>query len=379
MPLLEQVSVPFFSLPLSEVGYHVSDCFWGKKTGATAVQIIPHVAKNAKEFFVVQRTPSGVDTRLNCDTTEEWIKENIKPGWQKNRQHNFNKMSLGGATDEDLVDDNWSRVFLSFTNATKGAKPEDIPREILRKNFERMQSIRDRVDSTIQDPKVAEKLKPWYGWGCKRPTFHDGYLPSFNRPNVHLIDTDGKGIDEFTETGFKFNGTEYEVDAVIFATGYELATDWVQRAGMDVYGRSEPISKKWANGTIGLHSWGSNGFPNAFWITTAQGPLAVNALYGIHEQAIHLSYIINETLRRGAKCVEPSKEAEEAWLKEVLKAGQNRSTFEATCTPGWMNNEGHVTEKHVRNWWYGGNGLEYFKMIKDWRDAGKLEGLKVTY
>lgn len=141
-----------------------------------------------------------------------------------------------------------------------------------------MQKIRDRVESTIEDPKVAEALKPWYGWGCKRPTFHDHYLPTFNRPNVHLINTDGRGIDKFTEKGFSFDGKEYEVDVVIFATGYELATDWVQRAGMDVYGREEPISKKWADGVVGLHSWGSNGFPNAFWIHTAQGPLAVNAM-----------------------------------------------------------------------------------------------------
>ena len=92
-------------------------------------------------------------------------------------------------------------------------------------DFEKMEQIRARVDELVDDPEMAEALKPYYRQFCKRPCFHDEYLHTFNRANVTLVDTEGQGVERITEHGIVANGVEYEIDCLIYATGFEVGTD----------------------------------------------------------------------------------------------------------------------------------------------------------
>lgn len=211
-----------------------------------------------------------------------------------------------------------------------------------------------------------------------RPCFHDEYLPTFNRPNVELVDTDGKGIDAITPKGVVVDGKEYELDCLIYATGFELATDWSQRSGMEVYGRDGlSLSEKWAEGVSSLHGLTSRAFPNCFIIGVAQAALSPNFLHMTAEQAKHISYIIGECDARGAVSVEPTQAAEEAWVKTIVDNGARRRMFQAQCTPGYYNNEGRETAKASRNAGHGAGALEFIRLLKEWREKGDLEGLEL--
>ncbi|MEO1934813.1 MAG: NAD(P)/FAD-dependent oxidoreductase, partial [Myxococcales bacterium] len=195
-------------------------------TGATAIQCVPFLGQTAEQLFVFQRTPSSVDVRGNSPTDPQWA-DALEPGWHKQRMENFNGLVSGVPQPEDLVDDGWTdligKMVTRFKDAT-AAGNVDVPKIMEMANFDKMNEIRSRVDALVDDPLVAEKLKPYYQMFCKRPTFNDDYLPAFNRKNVHLIDTDGKGVDRITETGLVVAGVEYEVDCIIFATGFEVGT-----------------------------------------------------------------------------------------------------------------------------------------------------------
>ena len=165
-------------------------------TGATAVQVVPAVARSAKELFVFQRTPSAVGVRNQGPTDVEWFKS-LEPGWQKERIENFTRAVTGGQPEKDLVGDTWTSML--WVDTKKMAADEDEALQLELEDLEQMEAIRRRVDEIVRDPDTAERLKPWYGKFCKRPCFHDDYLPAFNRPNVHLVDTEGKGVERVTE------------------------------------------------------------------------------------------------------------------------------------------------------------------------------------
>ncbi len=220
-------------------------------TGATAIQCIPFLGEYAKQLFVFQRTPSSVDVRGNRPTDPEWAKS-LTPGWHKARMENFNGLLSGMPQETDLVDDYWTdvinKIFLKFE---EGRDDDMSPEEKMEMaNFEKMEEIRARVEAQVDDPELAEKLKPYYKMFCKRPTCSDIYLPTFNRPNVELVDTDGKGVEQITENGLVVNGKEYPVDCIIFSTGFEVGTSYTRRAGYDPAGRDGlSLSEHWRAGT----------------------------------------------------------------------------------------------------------------------------------
>ena len=216
-------------------------------TGATAVQCVPYLAKDAQHLYVFQRTPSSVDERLNQPTDPEWVKT-LTPGWQLRRMHNFNAavnftdLSQGGKLEPDQVGDGWTDIrrhfaALASVKLDPNASPEERERLMIElADFRKMNQVRARVDAVVQDKKTAEALKPWYRQFCKRPTFNDEYLPAFNRPNITLVDTRGRGVDRITEKGLVFDGVEYEVDCIIFATGFEVGTAYTRRAALKYTG-----------------------------------------------------------------------------------------------------------------------------------------------
>ena len=203
-------------------------------TGATAIQCIPHLGQHAKQLYIFQRTPSSVDVRGNAPTDPEWVKR-LKPGWQQRRNYNFTSILTGAFVEKDLVGDSWTSLFKLLGNLVEGKDRSSLADhdmaalgEIV--DFQKMNEVRDRVATIVKDPATAEALKPWYGQWCKRPTFNDEYLPTFNRPNVKLVDTKGKGVDRITEPGVVVDGVEYGVDCLVFATGFEVGTAYTRRA-----------------------------------------------------------------------------------------------------------------------------------------------------
>ena len=351
-------------------------------TGATAVQCVPHLSVGAKELFVFQRTPSSIDVRDNRPTDPEWA-AGLKPGWQKARMENFNTLTSGGIVDEDLIQDGWTEIIrnlISMANYRgKGLQRSEIAEMIELADFQKMEQVRARAQEIVNDPDVAESLKPYYRQFCKRPCFHDDYLPTFNRGNVHLIDTDGKGIDEIAELGIVANGELVELDCIIFATGFEVGTDYTRRSGYDLIGKGGvKLSDKWADGMRSLHGLHTRGFPNLFIISNAQAAFTTNFPHAMDESAQHIGYIVNQCLSGNISSVEPSEEAEEAWVQEIISLARLSESYQASCTPGYYNNEGKPNLRSVQNASYGKGPDPFFKRMKAWREEGGMEGLELS-
>jgi len=352
-------------------------------TGATAVQCIPYLGEWAKELFVFQRTPSSIDVRANRPTDPEWA-ASLQPGWQKERMDNFNVLVSGGFADKDLVQDGWTDIIgnillLARRKAEAGEKVEN-PAELMQlADFKKMEQVRARVDQVIQDAEKAEALKPWYNQFCKRPCFHDEYLPTFNRENVHLIDTKGKGVERITETGIVVEGQEYEVDCLIYATGFEVGTDYTRRSGYELYGRGgQTLTEKWKNGAETLHGVLSRGFPNCFIVSNVQSGFSANFPHMINEQSKHIAYLVQNAQERQARTVEPSEEAEQAWVDTIVKLAIMREQFLKECTPGYYNNEGQPEAMTAKNGSYGAGPVAFTKVLEDWRAEGSLKGLELN-
>ena len=349
-------------------------------TGATAIQCVPFLGETSEHLYVFQRTPSTVDVRGNTPTDPAWAKS-LQPGWQKHRMENFNSMISGVPQEEDLVNDGWTDLLGKMINqfqSTKGDSNMSLEQMIEMANFEKMEEIRARVDEFVEDDKVAEKLKPYYKMFCKRPTFNDDYLPTFNRPNVTLVDTDGPGVEYITEKGLVVNGVEYEVDCIIYSTGFEVGTSYTRRSGYDVIGRAgKSLSDHWRDGTRSLHGMGAHGFPNVFIMNTSQGGFTANFPHLLDESAVHQAHIIAHALAQGYKTVEVTAAAEETWIDTIVgfTDGPLGGLGGADCTPGYYNNEGQPNPSAQQSAPYGGGSIRFFELLKEWREDGNFAGL----
>ncbi|MFE1983677.1 flavin-containing monooxygenase [Streptomyces mirabilis] len=355
-------------------------------TGASGVQVVPHLARSARHLYVFQRTPSYIDERGDVPTDPEWVKT-LEPGWQKERQRNFHTAAFEAFAPGqlDLVCDGWtevSRNLAAHLDATDGwAALADLEkfmelREI--QDYRAMQRLRDRVDTVVEDERTARALKPYYRFLCKRPCFNDAYLPTFNRPNVTLVDvSDTKGVERITENGIIAHGVEHEVDCVIFASGFEITTDLDRRLGIRPFAGRDGLSlyDHWAKGYRTLHGVMSHGFPNQFFTGFLQGGVTASTTAMFEQQARHIAYIIKETLARGASTVEPTEEAQDQWCATVRETAVDNTNFQRECTPGYYNNEG---EQQIRShlgepYWPGFYALE--DLLQAWRDTGEMRGL----
>jgi cyclohexanone monooxygenase len=348
-------------------------------TGATAVQCVPHLGEAAELLYVFQRTPSSIDVRANRDTEPSWA-QSLKPGWHKQRMDNFNILVSGGFQEEDLVMDGWTdiiRKLLIMVQQDQRAA-QDVGKTMEMADFEKMNQIRARVDEIVKDPQTAESLKPYYRQFCKRPCFHDEYLQTFNRPNVTLVDTKGKGVERITEKGVVANGLEYEVDCLIYATGFEVGTDYTRRSGYDIYGRDDlSLSRKWASGLRTFQGMHSRGFPNCFIMGVQQSAFTVNYPHALDEQSKHIAYLIRHAVERDVRTLEASEAAEEQWVQTIISFARMGRDFLESCTPGYYNNEGNLSNLAAQNGFFGGGSIMFFNMLKDWRDKGDLSGLEV--
>ncbi|KAH7088005.1 phenylacetone monooxygenase [Paraphoma chrysanthemicola] len=356
-------------------------------TGATSIQVTPHLGKWAKELYVFQRTPSSIDLRNNQPTDIEHFKS-LPAGWQRERMDNFAAICTGHAVKQDLVNDGWTESLQALTGwfgqsktgHTSSATPEETAKALQMADYMKTESIRKRVDQIVKDPVAANALKPYFNLFCKRPCFHDDYLPTFNRPSVTMVDTNGQGVDRVTEKGIVVGDKEYELDCIIYATGFEFNTDWKIRNDLNMYGvDGQDFNEKYSDGPITLHGWGTNGFPNCFIVNSSQNAGFPNYHQSLDDQAAHLVHIFSKVRDENIERFEVTKEAEQAWLDEIIRISKDRTAFLLTCTPGYYNDEGAPGEKTARNSPYGGNPATFLQIAKDWRDENKLEGVSVRY
>ncbi len=356
-------------------------------TGATAIQCIPHLGEWAKQLYVFQRTPSSVDVRNNAETDPQWA-ASLEPGWQKRRQENFNVLVSGGDQDEDLVHDGWTDIFRNLTGTAAKEAARKLGRRLMSEeraalmelmDYKKMNQVRARVDSIVKDPVTAAALKPWYRQFCKRPCFHDEYLQTYNRPNVELVDTKGKGVQALTERGVVANGKEYEVDCLIFATGFEVGTSYTRRAGYDIVGRGGvTLSDHWSGGLRTLHGLTTHGFPNCFFLGFTQTAITISVPQALNEQARHVVHMVTEARSRGAKALEPTLEGETNYVNEVKGLARIGARFYMECTPGYYNSEGASGNKGgFFSDMYGAGPLRFFQVLEEWRANGRLEGLEL--
>ena len=256
---------------------------------------------------------------------------------------------------------------------------DEVPKLMELADFQKMEQIRSRAEALVEDKATAESLKPWYRQFCKRPCFHDSFLQTFNRDNVSLVDTDGKGVDRITEKGVVANGVEYEVDCIIFATGFEVGTGYTRRAGYNVLGRDGiSLEEKWSEGVRTLHGVHTHGFPNLFIISNSQAGFTTNFPHAIDESAQHIGYILGQCKRSGVRAVEATKDAENEWVEHIIAVARFGADFQEACTPGYYNNEGQPNPKSVQNGPYGKGSRPYFRITKAWRDEGSMSGLCQT-
>jgi cyclohexanone monooxygenase len=352
-------------------------------TGATAIQCVPHLAAAAQHLYVFQRTPSTVDARNDSVTDPRWV-ASLEAGWQPKRVNSFTRVLAGVVGEEDLVNDGWTdlnRIAAALAQE-KLAAGEPLNPAVLGQsaNFMKMEQVRERVASIVQDQKTAEALKPYYDFFCKRPCFSDEYLQSFNRPNVTLVDTQGRGVERLTEHGVVVGGREYPLDCLIYATGFApLYGDRLKKAGFETYGRAgQALSEHWREGARTFHGVHSHGFPNYFMIQLAQSGFSFNFTHMLDEYAKHIAHIVEHVRAAGADIVEATETAEEDWFDEMQRSPFALFEFLAECTPSYYNSEGATHSINVRNGPYGGGGVQYLEHLETWRNQGRMQGLKMS-
>jgi cation diffusion facilitator CzcD-associated flavoprotein CzcO len=352
-------------------------------TGATAVQCIPPLARAAKELFVFQRTPSSIDIRNNHPIESDWFAA-LEPGWQQQWLVNFATLQTGGFADEDLVKDGWTDIAQRIrdriiADAGENPGPEMILRAFEDSDDEKMNEIRARVDSIVQDPTTAAALKPWYRQLCKRPCFHDEYLQAYNEPATRLVDTDGRGVELIDESGVWVGGVHYELDCLIFASGFEVGTEQARRAGFETVGRGgRTLSEHWADGMQSMHGIHVHGFPNLFIVGPAQGAnLISNITHNLTEAGATIAAVVAHVLEIGAEAVEVTEPAEAAWVR-LLEGSSMSFLGNPECTPGYYNNEGKPVGRRQRlnASGYPQGPVEYFRYIDAWRSSGAFDGLE---
>lgn len=352
-------------------------------TGATAVQIVPSIAASVEHLYVVQRTPSSVGPRNNGRTDAGWY-QGQGAGWQNERMRNFLSIITSQPHDGDMVKDCWTDFFVRVGDAMRdnaaSGRNRPKPQVVQGIDYAKMGEIRDWTQSVVKNTATAEALKPWYNYLCKRPLFSDDFLQAFNRDNVSLVDTNGRGIEAITETGFVVGGVEYPADCIVFATGFDVGATPEKVGGYDLQGRGGlTLEAKWAEGYRTVHGMMLNGFPNFYIIGGhIQGTKAFNFTHTLAMQAEHAVDLIARNVAAG-QGMEVTAEAEARWLAVIEAKHVDHTQFNEDCTPGFLNNEGDFRGKATFiGVTYGGGPLEWEQIVKAWRDDGYKADTVVT-
>ncbi|HEY3653769.1 MAG TPA: NAD(P)/FAD-dependent oxidoreductase [Steroidobacteraceae bacterium] len=342
-------------------------------TGATAIQAVPHLAASAKQLYVFQRTPSTINVRANRPTDPEWA-QSLRPGWQKERMTNFEAVVSGIYQEEDMVADGWTEIFASVFFLSQKEKNKIPPEEVVQlADLKKMEANRRRIDEIVEDRATAEALKPWYNLFCKRPGFSDEYLNAFNRPNVKLVDTKGRGVERITESAVVVEGQSYEVDCIVYATGFGVEGSMEYRQGFDPKGRGGvTLGEFWSKGFKTLHGIHTDTFPNYFQTFGPQGPLSINFSFSLQTHSEIIAAIIADCVRNKVRTFEVTVEAEDRWQKALREKAISRAKFFEECTPSYYNGEGKGRISFFDLFYFGGP-VEYREIVDDWLSNGGIE------
>ncbi|MFD8349796.1 flavin-containing monooxygenase [Streptomyces coelicoflavus] len=348
-------------------------------TGATGVQVVPKLAEDAGHLYVFQRTPSSVDVRANRRTSAQDVGAD-RTGWARERRDNFLRIVSGESAEDDLVADRWTssaglleKLLPSFCRPA-GSAGFEAAYEVA--DAAKMNEIRARVERVVTDPATAERLKPWYRYACKRPTFSDTYLQAFNRDNVTLVDTaDTHGIERVTEHGVVVSGTEYALDCLVFATGFSVGVSGVHSGRLPVHGRDGVLLSRARaeRGPRSLHGFTGNGFPNLIQLGASQSAASVNFTHVLDEHAVHAAALVAAAEAAGA-LVEPSPGAEDAWIAALGEDAPDHAWFHAECTPGYYNGEGRGRPNGPTAYPHG--AFAFHNLLRRWREESMDEVLR---
>lgn len=351
-------------------------------TGATGVQATPHLARAAKQLYVVQRTPTNVGPRYNRETDPQWA-ASLQAGWQDARVHNFVRITNGFPEDEDLVGDAWTSIVKNSAGQhlvdvpVSSLPPEDQKALAEIADMARVLEAHRLIDDIVDDPRTADALKPWYGVMCKRPCFNDHYHRAFNTATVQLVDSPA-GLERVTETGIVVDGVHYEVDCIVFATGFETGSSTASRYGYDIVGRAgASMRERFADGHKTLHGFFSRDFPNYIEIGLSQNAFTISFVYMLDHKARHAARLIAHAQKNGIGRFEPSEAAQAEWVAKTKATFAGRAAYYATCTPGFYNGQGDLGHSFFLDI-YNGTEIEYWDMIEKWWESTSFEGLEIT-
>jgi cation diffusion facilitator CzcD-associated flavoprotein CzcO len=365
-------------------------------TGCSGIQVVPHLGEGAQQVYVFQRTPALVDPRNDTPTDPDWARS-LTPGWQERRVRQlFADMAGAPGTepthDKGFVDQQVTLRALSakVREAAGEAGLELSDRDVMElANLHYMERVRSNIEKIVKDPATAEALKPYYATWCKRPAWNDAYLKTFNRPNVTLVDVPS-GVERITEKGLIANGVEYEVDLIVYGSGLEVGHSSLFRiARFPIVGRDGvTLDEHWADSFRNLHGLLVHNLPNYFQLTVIGNGLGINYLWPAGQQAAHIAWIIKRSLDEGFLAVEPTREAEDEWRRELDRSQSAEGNpvwaeygkARAACTPSYMNNEGDAGDnKGIFANIYGFGALAYTKLLEEWRQGeSEMAGLAIT-
>jgi len=354
-------------------------------TGASGIQVLPPLAEAAQQVYVFQRTPSAIGVRGNR-LTDPSFAAGLQPGWQKARMDNFQSIMLGRPVDVDLTADGWTQHYAAVHNPPriKGATVEEFMRNAEEIDFAIMEEHRQRIDKLVTDPDVAAALKPYYRYLCKRPCFHDEYFDAFNRPNVTLIDCP-TGVERITENGPVVGGRQFEVDCIVYGTGFEAEiTPLQRRVGHDIVGRGgTSLAEKWADGAASLFGMMSRGFPNMF-VMPAPGQQSVVTVNYTQLALLGAEFVAGTVAlleKQGVAVFDVNADAEADWIRQIVDTYVDPSAVMSACTPSRLNNEGDPGGVKPRDTNFGrgfGDFFAYRDLLEGWLASGELDGLDLA-
>lgn len=358
-------------------------------SGASAVQIVPALAGSAEHVYVVQRTPGPAwGDRDITPTDEEWYR-NQPTGWQQKRIANYDANTSGHPQPVDLVGDQFVRFFRTLMATAENVvddpsffdriAPEEIPAVFELADLALGEERRAYVDRIVEDPETAERLKPWFGAMCKRVTYDDGYLASFNRADVTLVDAPVVGIERIDGNIVVAGGRSFEADCIVLATGFDAGTSTERRTGMSVFGRDGlSLTEHFAHGLRTLHGFMSDGFPNHFATGQVQGAVALNFTSLLDLQARYIADVVSHAVDGGYDVVEPTPEAVEDWIRTVIESADITREYYARCIPGYYNGYESKDQGVFSGQVYAAGIHAYRTLLDEWTATGQYAGLTFT-
>ena len=347
-------------------------------TGSTGIQCVPPLADWAEHLYVFQRTPASVDLRGNRPTDPVWA-ASLKPGWQQQRSWNFTYWTSGIRDGADMIADGWTSILAEPTGGFGGSAGEVDPEEMRRAEMRKMGKVRSRIDEAVEDPATAEALKPYFNYFCKRPGFSDDYLQTYNKPNVTLVDTNGRGVERITPQGVVVGGQEYELDCLVFATGFDFMTEYTRESGFHITGRGgQSLDEHWSTGARTLYGMMTRGFPNFFVMSLVQSGIGINYMPIADAQTSYIAEVISRCIAGDLGSVEPTQAAEDEWVGEVLAGVAPRRAFLDSCTPSYFNYEGKRQKAYDSNEPYPGGAIKYLALLEEQRTGDTLSNLETA-